>query len=160
MPTPSSTSPLLRRICPALTQECLLGAQAFQLVWVDMTVNGSYIQALLLLCVCVYACMSVSVCLYVCTCVCTCVYMCVCVHVCVYACVCTCVCVYVCVCTCVYVRVYVCVYVFVCVCTCVCVWVYMCMHVATYHVPLSHRFLQQQYRSLLECTLPIGGNTS
>ena len=74
MPTPSSTSPLSRRICPALTQECLLGAQVSQLVWVDMTVNASYIQALLLLCVCVYMHACVRQCLFV-------LFVCVCVRV-------------------------------------------------------------------------------
>ena len=33
-----STSPVPRKICPAPTQECLLGAQASQLVWVGVTV--------------------------------------------------------------------------------------------------------------------------
>ena len=125
VPTPSSTSPLPRRICPALTQECLLGAQASQLVWVDMTVNASFA---LCVSVCMHAC--VRQCLFVCLCVRVCV------------------CVYVCVCMCG------------CKCACVGVRVHVSMHVATYHVPLSHRFLQQQYCSLLECTLPIGGNTS
>ena len=88
------TSPISRRICPAPTQEYLLGAQVSQLVWtVNMAATG-FGTHMLSFNVCVRAC--VCVCACACVCACMCVYM--------RACVCVCVCVCVmCVCTCVHV---------------------------------------------------------
>ena len=47
------------RICPALTQECLLGAQASQPSWVDVTVYTAATRLPVCVCVCVRVCTTI-----------------------------------------------------------------------------------------------------